>query len=138
MIIDATDLIMGRIATKAAKSALMGEKVDIVNCESAVISGGKENILAKYKRFRDMGNPKFGPYMPRMPDRFLRRAIKRMLPYKQPKGKEAFKRIMCYIGVPDEFKDKKLDTVKEANMSKLPNVKYVTLKDVCKFMGAKI
>ncbi|NQU98079.1 50S ribosomal protein L13 [Candidatus Woesearchaeota archaeon] len=137
MILDATDLILGRFATVAAKKSLQGEKVDIVNCEQAVIVGRKQEILAKYKNRRERGAPLVGPYFPRIADRFVRRSIRGMLPYKQPKGKEAFKRIMCYKGMPKDFQDKKAETIKEANLIKLSHTKYVTVKNVCTFLGGK-
>jgi len=138
MIIDAKDMIVGRIATKAAKAALLGEKIDIVNCESAVITGNKYEILARYKQKRKRGTHSTGPFIHRLPDRFVRRIIRGMLPYKQEKGKNAFKRIMCHIGIPDEFKDQKMESFADANVSKLPSKKYVCVKVICKFMGAKI
>lgn len=138
MIIDATNQIMGRLATRVAKAALLGEKVDIVNCENAVITGNKTMVLAKYKRKRELGIPLKGPYFPRVPDRFVRRIIRGMLPYKQPKGKVAFKRVMCYMGVPEEFKDKKMENFREADVSKLPSMKFVSVKEICKFLGGRI
>ena len=39
MIINAENLILGRMTTYAAKKALQGEEVDIVNCEKAIITG---------------------------------------------------------------------------------------------------
>ena len=45
MIIDGTNLILGRIATFAAKKALEGEQVVIVNCESIVVTGGKKQTI---------------------------------------------------------------------------------------------
>ena len=50
MIIDASDMILGRLATYVAKKALLGEKVDIVNCEKAVITGNKKSVFEKYKK----------------------------------------------------------------------------------------
>ena len=138
MIIDASDLILGRVASYVAKKALMGEKIDIVNCEKAIMTGNKDQILAKYKQKRERGPPLNKPIQPRMPDRFVRRAIRGMLPYKRERGKKAFKSIMCYIGVPSELKDQKAETIKEANVSKVPNLKYLRVEDICKFMGAKI
>jgi ribosome-binding ATPase YchF (GTP1/OBG family) len=37
-----------------------------------------------------------------------------MLPYKQEKGLLAFKRIMCFTGIPDELKGKTFGTIEEA------------------------
>lgn len=140
MIIDAKDMIVGRIATKAAKAALLGNKVDIVNCEDAVITGNKYEILASYKQKRERGTHSTGPFIHRMPDRLVKRIIRGMLPYKQEKGKNAFKRIMCHIGVPDAFKEQniKFESFDDANISKLPSNKYLRIKNICKFMGAKI
>ena len=73
-----------------------------------------------------------------MPDRFVKRAIRGMLPYKKERGRSAFKNIKCHLGVPEDLKDKKLDTIKEANIDKVPNLKYIKVKDVCKHIGAKI
>lgn len=137
IIIDATDLIVGRMATYVAKQALLGETVKIVNAEKAVISGRKENTYDKLLKKMAMGTPKKGPFIPRMPDRLLRRMIRGMVDYKKPRGKAAYKRILCYIGVPEEFKDN-LVTVEGANKSKLPHLKYATLREVSKRLGAKI
>ncbi|PIN86448.1 50S ribosomal protein L13 [Candidatus Woesearchaeota archaeon CG10_big_fil_rev_8_21_14_0_10_44_13] len=137
MIIDATNLILGRLATISAKKVLLGEKVDIVNCEKAVVTGNRAMILSQFKRKVDLGIPLKGPYYPRMPDRIIRRTVRGMLPWKRTRGKEAFKRVMCYIGVPDEFKDKKIETIKEANVSKMPNLKYITVGEISKSIGGK-
>lgn len=138
MIIDAKNLVLGRLATTAAKKALLGEKVDIVNAEMAVLTGKKKQILTKHKARREKGTPFKGPFYPRTPDRFVKRVIRGMLPYKQEKGMKAFKRIMCYAGVPEKFKDKKLETLEHANVKKMQNLKYITLKQLCRELGAKI
>ena len=136
-IIDAEYLIVGRIATVVAKKALLGEKIDIVNCEKAVMTGNKKEISQRYREKRERGQPTKGPFIPRRPDMFVRRVIRGMLPYKQEKGRKAFERIMCYLGVPDEFKDKKLETIEKANISKVMNLKNIPVGEICKEMGAK-
>ena len=60
-----------------------------------------------------------------------------MLPYKKPRGREAFKRIKCYRGIPTTMKDKKPETLKAAEFSKLPTLKYVTVEYICKHLGGK-
>lgn len=137
MIIDATNLILGRLATFAAKKALLGEKVDIINCEKAVITGDPKTTYARFKQKRDMGIPLKGPYPSRMPDRIVRRTIRGMLPRKKAKGRYAFSRVMCYIGVPEKLKDKKTETIKEADVSKVPSLKYTTVGEISKLLGAK-
>ena len=137
MIIDANNLILGRMASFVAKKALLGEKVDIINAEEAVITGNRKWILAHNVQKRDRGIPLKGPYMQKSPDRFVRRAIRGMLPYKKEKGRSAYSRIKCYIGVPDDLKEKKAETVESANIIKLPNVKFIKVKELCKLLGAK-
>ncbi|MBI5397901.1 50S ribosomal protein L13 [Candidatus Woesearchaeota archaeon] len=137
MIIDATDLIVGRLASTVAKRALLGEKIDIVNAERAVITGDRTHVLNEYKRRRDMGTWAKGPFFYRSADRLLRRSIRGMLPYKQEKGKKAYKRIMCWKGVPEPFANQKVESVKEAHISKVPNLRYVPLREVVKFLGGK-
>ncbi len=134
MIIDASDSIVGRILTEVAKKSLMGEKIDIVNCEKALITGKKKEVFARFKVRKQRGDAIKGPFTPTMPDRFVRRMLRGMLPYKQEKGRIAFKRVMCYLGVPQQFKDKKLETIKNAHISKSRAVSYVTVGDVCKHL----
>ena len=134
---DATDTILGRLATTAAKQALLGETVKIVNIERAIVTGDKKGVFNKYKQRREMGGPFKGPFIPRMPDRFVRRVVRGMLPYKQPKGKAAFKRIMCYRGVPESLKKEKLIKIAGADISKLPRIKYVSVSEICKWLGGK-
>jgi len=135
MIINASDMILGRLASYVAKKALLGEKVDVVNCEKAVLTGNKKSVLADYKRRNERGSrPTKGPFMPKMPDRFVRRCIRGMLPYKQDKGIKAFKRVMCYIGIPDEFEDKKIETLDDFNVSKVPSLRYIYIGEICNLL----
>ena len=41
MIIDGNNLILGRVATIAAKRAMQGEPVVILNCEKMIVTGKK-------------------------------------------------------------------------------------------------
>jgi large subunit ribosomal protein L13 len=136
IVIDATDLILGRLAAYAAKQALLGETIRIVNAEKAVITGNPTSILAAQKRKREMGAPLIGPYYPRMPERIVKRTIRGMIAYKRPRGKEAFSRIRCYIGLPDDFKNEKLVTFANMNVEK-SRAKYVTIEEISKHFGAR-
>jgi len=135
MNIDATDLIVGRMASVAAKKALLGETVNIVNCEKAVITGNKKDLLFEFKRIVDMGIPTKGPFFSRSADKIVKRTVRGMLPHRQDKGRKAFKRVRCYIGIPEGIKD--LETIKIANISKVPNLKYLRIGDISKFLGKK-
>lgn len=134
IVLDATNLIAGRMATWVAKKSLMGEEINIVNCENAVITGKKRAVLTRYREKYKIGDALKGPYFPKMADRFVRRIIRGMLPYKQNKGILAYKRVMCYLGVPSEFNDKKLETIKSANVSESRTLSYVTVGDLCKHL----
>lgn len=138
MIIDANNLILGRLGTYVAQKALLGEKIDVVNCENSVMTGDKAQIYKNYDDFLKMGIPAKGPFTRRMPDRFVKRVIRGMLPYKKERGRIAFDNIKCHMGIPEDLKNQKMDVLKEANIEKVPNLKYVKIKDICKHIGAKI
>ena len=133
-VIDISNLIVGRAASNIAKRALLGEKIDIVNCEQAVLTGKKEMVLTKYKERKERGNPLKGPFISMMPDRFIRRIIRNMLPFKQEKGRIAFKNIMCYIGVPDKLKDQKIETIQKVHISNSKSVKYISVEEICRLL----
>ena len=138
MIIDAKDLILGRLSTIVAKRTLLGEKIDIVNCEKAVISGKRKNILESYIWKRSIGGTaQKGPYTPRRSEKLVKRTIRGMLPYKRERGLKALKNIKCYYGIPQEFKGKEIITIKEANKSRLEDTNYITVGHICNQTGGE-
>lgn len=137
ILIDATNLIVGRLATFSAKKALQGEEVRIINAEEAIITGSKKNICEKYQTLREKGEPFHGPFYPTRSEAILKRMIRGMLPRKITKGREALKRVKCYNKVPAEFKDQEAITIKEANVSKVLNTKYIKLKQLSEFLKWK-
>ncbi|MBT6336100.1 50S ribosomal protein L13 [Candidatus Woesearchaeota archaeon] len=138
MIIDISNSVLGRVATVVAKKALLGETVHVVNCENAIITGSKARLMADFKQKRERGIPLKGPYYPKQSDRIVKRAIRGMLPYKKPKGREAFERIRCYVGVPAKFENQTFEKVEGTDRSKLPNLKYLYIKDIAKQIGGKL
>ena len=138
VVIDASDLILGRLATVVAKRALLGESIDVINCEKAIITGNKKAILGRYQQKREIGSPLKGPFFPRRPDMLVRRTIRGMLPYKRGKGKDAFKRVKCHIGIPKGLENQKTETIKNASISKLTTLKYIRVQDLSKSLGARI
>jgi large subunit ribosomal protein L13 len=134
IVIDATELIVGRLATFAAKKALLGEEIRIVNTEKAIITGNKVQVFEKYKNLREKGEPFHGPFFPTKCEAIMKRMIRGMLPYKKGRGRDALKRIKCYNKIPFELKDTDKITIESANVKKLSNPKYLTLNDVSKFM----
>jgi large subunit ribosomal protein L13 len=128
-IIDGKNAVLGRLATYAAKEALKGEEIKIINCEQILITGNKEFIEKDFKQKRDrVGTRQIGPKVSRTSEKIVKRAIRGMLPdHRVGRGREAFKRIICYTGIPAEFKDAK--TLSFGNTSKL---KYIKVKDISK------
>ena len=127
IIIDAAETIFGRLCSFAAKKALEGSKVIILNSEKAIISGNKKDIIEKYRTLRQKGGSSLkGPKYSKLPYKMLKRGIRGMLPdHRRGIGKEAFRRIKCYDGVPEEFKDKKSIKIN----TKKP-FKYIELKEL--------
>jgi large subunit ribosomal protein L13 len=134
-IIDASECIMGRLASSVAKSLLNGEEVHIINAENAVISGSKDMVFGEYVSKRNLNHPRKGPYYPRMPHMMLKRAVRGMIPYQKPKGREAFKRLKVDIGTPLALQKEKAEIIENAKMK--DSTKYIRLGDVSKNLGAK-
>ena len=103
MIIDGKNAILGRLGSYAARKALHGESIDIVNSEYIIVSGKRDVVLKKYKHKLERGMPITGPFVFRREDMFVKRSIRGMLPYKQEKGLKAYKKIKCYGGIPKEL-----------------------------------
>ena len=135
MIINAENLILGRMAAIIANQALLGEKIDIINVEKAVVTGKPAEILEHYKQKFHRGYALSGPYFQRHPEKLVRRTIRGMLPYKQEKGKKAFKNIKCYIGIPKELEGKKAETLEKANVKNIKKTKYITIKQISQSLG---
>ena len=71
IILDATNLLIGRIATYVSKQLLLGEEVNIVNSEKAIVSGPRKRIVEKYRDKRERGHPYAGPFFPTREDMIL-------------------------------------------------------------------
>jgi len=134
-IIDADGLVLGRMASVVAKSLLNGEEITIINCEKALISGNRVNIMEEYERSRNMGKVRKGPFFPRMPDRIMKRTISRMMHHRMPKGKDAMARLTIHIGTPPKLREAKVDPLEVAKKTGLK--KYITLGDISRELGAK-
>ncbi|MCA9488174.1 MAG: 50S ribosomal protein L13 [Nanoarchaeota archaeon] len=127
MIIDGKGLPMGRLASFAAKSALKGEEVIILNCREVIITGRKKNIEAEFQEERSkMGSSLKGPKHHRNSERIIKKTIRGMLPnHREGRGRIALKRIMCYAGVPKEYEGK--PTVE---MKREAKQKYIEVKNL--------
>ncbi len=146
LLIDATNKILGRFCSQVAKKALLGEKIVIINAKEAIISGTKRNIHEKYLSKLNIStatNPRRGPFWPRRPDTFMRNVIKKMLPTKKIRGKDALKRVHVYIGaIPHRYQNKyqKLIPIEIPNAGKQRLSyynKFITLENLCSRIGWK-
>ena len=133
-LINAEGLILGRMASAVAKKLLNGERVIIVNAEKAVISGKKKSKIAEAKEFLEVGSPMRGPFHYRQPDRILRKTVRGMLPFKQPKGKNALKKLNVFISIPEDLKDQQMITLEDAQAAKLTGPHF-TLAELAKEIG---
>ena len=130
--VDATDTRLGRLASFVAKKALEGESIAIVNAEKAIITGNEDDIKKKYKTRRDVGDRYKGPFFPRMPDRIVRG----MLPYKTKRGREAYRRVKVFIGLPKEFEGKEIVKL-EWTKDRLKHQKFIYVEELARWLGAR-
>lgn len=108
VVIDGNKAILGRMASFAAKQALRGNNVIVVNCEGVLVSGRRRNVIENYQEIRAKGGSAMnGPNFPSNPSRIVKRTIRGMLPYKKKRGLDALKRVRCYDSTPVNF-DKKI------------------------------
>jgi large subunit ribosomal protein L13 len=139
MIIDGEGLVLGRLASKVSKKLLEGESITVLNAEKILISGTKEWAYIKYKQRIDrasISNPRtMGPKYPRRPDDIFRRTVRGMIPYKQSKGREAFKTLKVYVGVPNEFEGQ--ETVQLPETMPRHFKKSVELGKISRLLGSK-
>ena len=136
-VIDADDLILGRLASIVAQRLLLGEEIDIINAEKAVVSGSPDTTVSKYQTMRRKGSKERGPYYPKRSDMILRRTIRGMLPYKKAFGKTAFGRLKVYMGTPKELVGVKAETLNSARKSRLSTIKITELQKISQRLGAK-
>jgi large subunit ribosomal protein L13 len=136
-VVDATNLILGRMATQVARMALDGKRVVVLNAERAVISGTKARVVARAKsklKTRTLASQHKAPTHPRRPDTYVRRVVRGMLPWKKARGKEAFRRVRVFIGTPSEYQGKSALRIEDADASKL-RVPYVTVQQLAEEIG---
>ncbi len=140
IVVDATDQILGRMASLIAKRLLDGESVAVVNSEKALVTGNPTTTYARYRTKYNLArvvNPSKGPFFPRMPDRIVSRTVRGMLPFSKPRGKAAYRLLRVYRGVPDSLKDAPLSRFQEAGVDRLGREKYTTVGEISLALGAK-
>lgn len=138
IIIDGEGHVLGRLASVISKNLLNGEEIVVLNAEKIMITGNKDWAYAKYKQRVDrasISNPRdLGPKYPRRPDDIFRRTVRGMLPFKKAKGRNAYKGLKAFVGVPDEYADVEVVNIPEAELRDLK--KGIELGEVYKLLGA--
>ncbi len=127
--------ILGRLCSVIAKNLLKGEKVTVVNCEKSVISGNSKLLEKTYLEKLKRGDVYHGPFFPKYPDAIFRRTVRGMLPWHKTSGRNAFKSLKVYIGIPEEFKNKKMEKLEKFDASRL-RTKFISLGHISLSMGA--
>lgn len=146
-VFDATDMVIGRLASHVAKILLNGQKdgtldrVIITNAESAVVSGSKKAVFATYRKKYELNHARKGPFFPRMPDKILKRTVRGMLPYqKKSSGRAALRNLRVVMGCPNHLVTGELPEGHErGDMSKLTRPlpqRYVRLGKISENLGA--
>jgi len=126
-VIDGKGIVLGRIASYAAKESLKGEDIAIVNCNDVIITGNRERIKEDFniKRGR-IGSSQKGPKHPRDPEKIVKRAIRGMLPeHRWGRGRVAMKRIKCYNKIPKELEKEKLIELEGKEKIKSSKIKEI-------------
>ena len=126
---DAKDMVLGRLSSFVAKKALEGEEIKIINVEQAVFTGDPRVMAKKWKNRDDRGEPFHGPFMKKTPIGLVRRVLRGMLPPNQARGREALKRIKCFIG---NKENKKGIELKKMHIENAKTLKYMTVQELCK------
>lgn len=136
-VVDASGLVLGRAASLIAKRLLNGESIVVVNAEQSIVTGSRRMVLDHYTAARARGSVRSGPHFPRHPDRIFRRTVRGMLPHLKTRGKVAFGRLEVFIGVPDEWKGTKAETLADARAR--PALRTpLTLADISRLLGARV
>jgi len=113
-LVDATDLVVGRLATEVAKllrgkhkvtytpSTDVGDNIIVINAEKAVFTGNKHQDK---QYFRHTGHPGgIKEASPRLlhlegkPERIIEKAVQRMISRKDILGRNQFKKLFVYAG----------------------------------------
>lgn len=138
MIIDGRNQVLGRLGSVVARRIMDGEEIIVVNAEGIVVTGERDMIFADYKARVDRGDAtkRKGPFYPRRADLLFKRSVRGMIPWTSTSGREAYRRLRVYVGIPKQFADSEMTKIEDA--SKKISGKYTTLGAISKFLGSNI
>ena len=134
-VIDGKDLILGRLGSNIAKRLLLGESIKLVNCKDVVILGRKKFLVERYKTKISNKVIKQGPYYSRSPSDLVRRALRNMLPYKNQRGIDAYKRLKCFNSVPSTLVKAEKQTIDTAKVDQMNVFYYTKMMDLSRGLG---
>ncbi|MDD3233491.1 MAG: 50S ribosomal protein L13 [Candidatus Methanomethylophilus sp.] len=137
-VIDAKNLVYGRLATNVADLIMKSEEVVVLNAEQLIITGEPSMVFATFKQKVDRGDisKRKGPYLPRRADLIFKRCVWGMIPRYTTTGREAYRKLHVFVGEPKQFVDAK--KVRPAEAVRELNCKYVTLGQVAEFLGSTV
>ncbi|MCE4624498.1 MAG: 50S ribosomal protein L13 [Desulfurococcales archaeon] len=140
LVVDGTGQILGRLASLIAKKLLEDPSLEIavVNVEKIVVSGKPSEVVKQYKKtilpVRSHYSHKWRPKRPRSPINLFKRTVKGMLPKHNKRGRDAYRRLKAYIGVPVELQNVEKIRFKEADVTRLGR-DYVELGRIARELG---
>jgi large subunit ribosomal protein L13 len=116
IIVDAGGAAAGRVSSYAAKQALLGKTLAIVNCDNAIITGNRGTSVIEFREMRQRGGHSLkGPFYPKHPEKIMKRMVRGMLRYTRGRGEAALSRVRCFNNIPKEFEAaKKVTLVRES------------------------
>ena len=143
---DATDKILGRLASQVAKEMISARKsgrqqrVIIINAEHAIVSGPKSKVLSDYRAKYQLNHARKGPFFPRMPDKIIKRTDRGMLPYqKNSSGRNALRDLRVLIGSPANLSGDELPEDHQwgetSKIDRKTPEKYVRLGEISSHLG---
>lgn len=141
IVIDAENSILGRLASLVTKLAKLGILVHVVNIEKCVVTGKRSMVISSYKLLLNVRTHK-NPYKhtmkrPRTPIAIFKRAVKNMLPKHNWLGLQSLKRVKCYIGIPEDMKNRDRIKILDVDASFLGRRNTVTVAEIAKELGWK-
>jgi large subunit ribosomal protein L13 len=137
-VIDGKGLTHGRLASDVAERTMNGEEIVVVNAESIIITGERDMIFKHYKEKVDRGDTtkRKGPFYPRRADLLFKRCVRGMIPWTTTSGREAYRRLHVFVGVPKQFADVQMERPECA--VRAITGKYTTLGAISKYLGSNV
>ncbi len=133
-VIDGTNMIFGRLASRIAKKLMTGEEVHLINAEKLVVMGNPKEISQRYltkRGLRHKGTPERSPVWPKIPHMLVKRMIRGMLPRENSRGKDALRRLRVYTGNPKKLEGSmKVEGAEYDGLSR-----HITIGEICRSIG---